>query len=77
MIREWPLHCRFLECRVKPLLQCQPDQCCDQDCGVKLSNERFCYGQRSRYAIDRTRVAVGYGRQCFKAEVNQSGRFTC
>ena len=64
-----------LECRVKPRLQCHPDQGCDQDRGVELPDEGFCRGQRSRHTMDRIRVAVGYGRKGFKAEIDQTARF--
>ena len=47
----------FFECRVKARLQGHPDQCCDQDCGVELPNERFRNRQRSRDAMDRIHVA--------------------
>ena len=73
----WFLGLSVFACCVKPRLQCHPDQCCDQDRGVQLSDEGFCRGQRSRNTMYWIRVTVRYGREGFKAEVDQTGRFTC
>src|SRR5271169_4139168 len=73
----WLLSLGLFERLVKPRLQRHTDQCCDQDRGVQLPDQRFCRGQRSRNAVDRIRVAVGYGREGFKAEIDQTGGFPC
>jgi hypothetical protein len=67
----------FFDCRLKPRLQSHTDQCCDQDRGVQLPDQCFCRGQRSRNAVDRIRIAIGYGRESFKAEIDQTGGFAC
>jgi hypothetical protein len=54
-----------------------PDQCCDQNRGVELSDESFRRGQRSRNAMDRIRVAIRHGGEGFKAEIDQAARFAC
>src|SRR2546425_6561678 len=73
----WPFDLSFCGPCARPRLQRHPDQCCDQDRGVQLPDERFCHGQRSRNAMYWIRVTVTYGREGCKTEVDQTGWFTC
>src|SRR5439155_24443146 len=72
-----PLRTSSSRDRISSRLSRQPDQGCDQDRSIELSDERFCRRQRSSNAMHWMNVTITHAGERGEAEVNQTARFTC